>query len=389
LPPDAAAATKDNAEVIQRLLLAAESARFGISVDQNSLQNNHKNDAAAETYLGDTMKTIVRPSVHSYPSHASLAHSISADKSMDTALALQLYQDAAALGSSRALNELGEMYLYGEGSLQQNHTLAARYFNRSADLGDSEAQHNLAILAYLGLNSEGKPDEAVGMLQDFFSAMGDNPLAKLSLGYRHLFGINAPKSCEAAVAYYSQVSEAVVAQSLSSPVSVVLEKARLADEKSRTVAPEEDEDVIQYYQHSAENGDVGAQVALGHLHFYGARGFEQNPERAARYFRAAAAQGDTGAMSSLGQMHVQGLGVSQNNETAFQLLSQASERNNPAAQNGLGYLYLHGQGTKQDYKLALKWFKRSADQGNAEAQFNLGAMYFAGLGVDKKYVRSE
>ena len=130
---------------------------------------------------------------------------------------------------------------------------------------------------------------------------------------------------------------------------------------------------------------MAAQVALGHLHFYGARGFEQNPERAARYFKAAALQGDTSAMSSLGQMHVQGIGVPQSNDTAFKYLSQAAERHNPGAQNGLGYLYLHGQGTKQDYKLALKWFKKAADQGNAEAQFNLGAMYYAGLGVDKKY----
>jgi len=197
--------------------------------------------------------------------------------------------------------------------------------------------------------------------------------------------LSAPQSCEAAVAYYHAVAEDVVATSVSTPIQMVVERARLADERARAAPPEEDEDVIHYYQHSAENGDVTAQVALGHLHFYGARGFEQNPERAARYFRAAAAHGDAAAMSSLGQMHVQGLGVAQNNETAFKYLSDAAARHNAAAQNGLGYLYLHGQGTPKDLKQALSWFKKAADQGHAEAQFNLGAMYFAGLGVDKKY----
>lgn len=326
----------DTAATIERLLLKAEHLRFGI--------------AEGHAPLGSRP----RPSPYSFPPHPSLSHSIAADKAADIPAARALYLEAAALGSSTALNELGEMALYGDGGFPANITEATAFFNESASQGDPTAQHHLAIMNWLGLNAAGQVDEAAAMLYDYFSAMGGNPLAKMSLGYRHLMGLSAPKSCEAAVAYYQPVSEEVVAQSMLSPINVVIEKARLADERSRSVPPEEDEDVIQYYQHSAENGDVAAQVALGQLHFYGARGFEQNPERAARYFRAAAAQGDTSAMSSLGQMHVQGLGVPQNNETAFKYLSEAAEKHNAGAQNGLGYLYLHGQGTKQDYKLAMK-----------------------------------
>lgn len=364
------ATADDTAERIDQLLLKAEHLRFGIA--EGSLPIGAR----------------PRPSPHSFPAHPSLSHSAAADKAADLVGARTLYLEAAALGSSDALNSLGEMALEGgaaSSSTASNLREAESFFNQSAALGNSEAQHHLAILNWLGLNSAGKIDEGTAMLYDYFSAMGGNPLAKMSLGYRHLHGLSAPKSCEAAVAYYQEVAEEVVAQSIKSPINVVIEKARLADERARSVAPEEDEDVIQYYKHSAENGDVAAQVALGHLHFYGARGFAQNPERAAQYFKAAASQGDTSAMSSLGQMHVQGLGVPQSNETAFKYLTQAAEKHNPGAQNGLGYLYLHGQGTQQSYPLALKWFKKSADQGNAEAQFNLGAMYFAGLGVDKKY----
>lgn len=322
---------------IERLLLKAEHARFGIAEGQ-----------------GRAPGARPRLSLHTFPAHPSLAHSLAANKRADIAAARALYTEAAALGSSAALNDLGEIALFGEAGSGSDVTAAEGYFNESAALGNPEAQHHLAVMNWLGLNEAGQSDEAAAMLNEYFSALGGNPLAKMALGYRHLLGLSAPQSCDAAVAYYQQVAEEVVAQSVSSPVNVVIEKARLADERARSVPPEEDEDIIQYYRHSAEHGDVQAQVALGHLHFFGARGFEQNAERAAKYFRAAAAQGDTGAMSSLGQMHVQGLGVPQNNDTAFRYLSEAANKHNAAAQSGLGYLYLHGQGTPQDYKMALK-----------------------------------
>jgi len=362
----------DKQAQIERLLLRAERLRFGVP----------------EKRSGHGAGARPRADVHSFPNHPSLAHSLAADKQADVASAERLYKEAAALGSAVALNELGEMAVYTPQSVsgrEPNRTAALEYWRAAAELGNPEAQHHLSVFHWLGLGESGRPDEAVAMLHDYFAAAGGNPLAKLSLGYRHMQGLSAPQSCDAAVAYYQQVAEEVVSAAVQTPVQFVVERARLADERARSVPPEEDEDVIHYYQHSAENGDVAAQVALGHLHFYGARGFEQNPERAARYFRAAAAQGDAAAMSSLGQMHVQGLGVAQNNATAFKYLSDAAARHNPAAQNGLGYLHLHGQGTAKDYKAALGWFKKAADQGHAEAQFNLGAMYFAGLGVDKKY----
>src|SRR6185295_18797703 len=96
---------------------------------------------------------------------------------------------------------------------------------------------------------------------------------------------NVPKSCDAAVSYYQPVAEHVVHELESDGVGTIIEKARLSDEASRVSgATQDDDDVIQFYQASAENGDVGAQVALGQLSLYGARGVEQNPERAARYF---------------------------------------------------------------------------------------------------------
>ena len=40
----------------------------------------------------------------------------------------------------------------------------------------------------------------------------------------------------------------------------VLERMRLRDEKARIQPVDEDEDVVHYYEHAADGGDVNAQV---------------------------------------------------------------------------------------------------------------------------------
>ena len=55
-----------------------------------------------------------------------------------------------------------------------------------------------------------------------------------------------------------------------------------------------DDEVIQYYEHSAEKGSVDAQLTLGHLSLHGARGLPVDAERAYRFYKMAAAAGDPG-----------------------------------------------------------------------------------------------
>jgi hypothetical protein len=50
----------------------------------------------------------------------------------------------------------------------------------------------------------------------------------------------------------------------------VIERVRLTDEAKRAKAMSQ-EDIVAYYQHSAERGDADAQLVVGQLHFQGAR----------------------------------------------------------------------------------------------------------------------
>lgn len=154
-----------------------------------------------------------------------------------------------------------------------------------------------------------------------------------------------------------------------------IEKANLLEESSRKKSQLDDENVIEYYQHTADAGDANAQNVIGNIFYYGARGVAQDYSMARRYFYQAAAQGNAVSMAYLGQIYVDGLGVAQNNETALEYFRKASEMGNPAGIHGLGYMYFHGLGVKKDVQLALSYFKKAAAAGYAESMFFLGTLY--------------
>ena len=77
-------------------------------------------------------------------------------------------------------------------------------------------QRNRALLLAAGIGVE--EDQALAVLNLHFAAVGGDQLAQLALGYRHMYGINVPKNCQAAVEYYKPAVDVVVhdAQQFSS-----------------------------------------------------------------------------------------------------------------------------------------------------------------------------
>ena len=325
--------------------------------------------------------------------------------------AMSMLQQAASLGSAQAHNELGLAYLYGD-LLPRDFALSHHHFLQAANAGNATAQHFLAFLYSMRLASPpvSYPDSdsslsssvsplitPLSILYDYFAATSGNVGAKLSLGYRHLHGYGVPKSCETAASYYRDVAQQVVDELSLHPHHQLstIDRAHLSEDSARTAHMEDSAEVLQYYQHSADSGNVDAQLTLGQLHYYGHRGLPHSPALAAKYFSLAAAAGDANAMTSLGQMHLNGMMMGEDedeaeigtetedgNLTALHLFTQAAELGNAAAQTSLGLLYLHGSAvTPVNYSLAFQYFFAAHRRGHPEAQFRLGVMHFSGLGV--------
>jgi SEL1 protein len=307
----------------------------------------------------------------------------------NVSLAVDHLERAAAMGSDKAVLTLAGLYDDGFG-VERNFELAVRLYEKAASMGNPQAQSVYARLLATGV---GVPrNEPLAILHYHFAAKGGDTFAQMALGFRHMYGLGVAKSCATALQYYSAAAQVVVDELHGTLPPLMVDKVRLADEENAALTsknpPQDDEDVVNYYEYSAARGDVGAQVAMGQLHLYGGRGLQQDPARARGFFEDAAARGDAGAMAHLGMMYAHGDGVAASNATALEYYQKCADKGSDACYNGLGFLYLHGSGVDKDVDKALYYFRQSASKGNQEGQFNLGAVYVGGIGVKKDYAKA-
>ncbi len=125
--------------------------------------------------------------------------------------------------------------------------------------------------------------------------------------------------------------------------------------------------------HSAENGDITAQIKLCELYFYGET-FPVDYEQSAYWGEKALAQGDRSCRFKVAYSSSR-FG---NRSRALTLYSQLAEEGDCTAMNNLGYV-------EKDLDKKVYWFKKAADSGNYVAQYNIGLYYKEGRGVEQSY----
>lgn len=281
---------------------------------------------------------------------------------------------------------LAEAYLFGSEEHDINFTKAFTILKEQSERGNPTAQLYLGFMYAAGLGVE--PSQSKALVYYTFAAACDNLFAKMALAYRHWSGISAYQSCEYALSYYREVAKQVEEEFSFSGVHMI-QRIRLHDEHENPSSYGSsivDDDLIQYYQFLADKGDIQAQVGLGQLHFQGARGVEQDHQKALFYFRKAAESGNTNAMAYLGKIYLDGSSaVDKNTALAYEYFKKAADQENPVGQSGLGLMYLQGKGVPKDYLKAFEYFDAAAKKNWVDGHLQLGIMYHKGLGVKKDY----
>ncbi|KAF9931308.1 hypothetical protein FBU30_010447 [Linnemannia zychae] len=135
----------------------------------------------------------------------------------------------------------------------------------------------------------------------------------------------------------------------------------------------------------ASQGDMTAQVTLGHMHRDGTEIVKQDYQSAMYWYCRAAEQDDMVGQFNVGVLYGIGLGVIQDYTKAILWYRKAADQGHALAQYSIGYLYEHGHGVQLDYLTAMSWYLKAANQGNSHAQLNIGIMYDNGLGVHQNY----
>jgi TPR repeat protein len=118
------------------------------------------------------------------------------------------------------------------------------------------------------------------------------------------------------------------------------------------------------------------------LYFWGARYQASNDyQKALDFFQKSADNGNVDAMYKIGYFYESGYGVQQQYGLAMSWYLKAAKQNQPLAMNNIGTLYHNGKGLAQDYGQAMIWFKKAADLDCDIAKSNIAEMYDNGSGV--------
>jgi len=210
---------------------------------------------------------------------------------------------------------------------EQQFSQAAGEYQKAADLGNPNAQHDLGLLYLDGRGVERNDQAALKLFRE--AASQDYTQALISLGVLYATGRAVEK-----------------------------------DEK----------EAVRLYLRAAERGDPQAQSNLGLMYYHG-NGIDQSIETAVSWFLKAANQGFTQAQYNLGVMHERGRGVEQDKREAFRWYLKAAHQGYADAQNSLANFYRNGVVVEKDDPEANRLYLLAAEQGHPAAQRNLGLFY--------------
>lgn len=251
---------------------------------------------------------------------------------------------------------IGQMLHTGTGTSKDDEG-AARYWEKSAKLGNINAQYALGTL-WLETGS-GDSGQAVEWLTK--AANAEHSAAQYVLGKLYQDGVYFNKDMDQAMKWFRAAAE-LGNEYAAYRMGCLL----LLGEK----IPKDVEAAVKWLSLSAEKGNPYAQYRLGMLYLKG-EVFSPQVEVAMKWLQQAAEQKNEWAFYQLGKLYLSGEHVTKNVETAVHYLGLCAEKGNQYAQYVLGKLYLCGRDVSRDREKAVEYLTASAEQGNLYASFLL------------------
>ncbi|ETL81298.1 hypothetical protein L917_18375 [Phytophthora nicotianae] len=310
---------------------------------------------------------------------------------------LPLFNQLVREDRRELLCQIGELHLFGDGSVSHNATHAELFLDASARLGSAQAQF------LLGTQRASSNDSASAHLYYEFAAHGSSIGATMALGYRALHGYGSTKSCSTAMRHYKFAADRVVAEQSDQRLQLYAfpEPTRLSETEGARyhldLNPAEDFNRAEYLrQRAADFRSADLMVQSASITLFSdlyktasTTNFEEHTARerqALLFLRRSIEMGNIKAQALLGHVYAYGLtGYSVNVTRAVELyesaLNASHSRPSGEAANGLGVIYSQGIGdVPVDLEKARNLFMVAANAGHAEGVYNTG-MAFMKLGA--------
>lgn len=289
----------------------------------------------------------------------------------DVEKAHQLYKASASQGVPYAAYELGKLYRDGLGC-EQSSEEAERWFQTAysgfkgleEQSHDDKLQYRLGWMRLHGVGTE--QDEQAAREWFERSAKLGNPNAQYQLAKLILAdGSSTAEQIRTAVEWLTKAADA--GQDCAQYALGKLYRDGIGVEKDMLQA-------VAWFALAAEQDNSYAAYALGKLYLESEE-VPKDMDKALRWLRRSAEFGNQFAQYRLGRLLLAGEDVSKDVAEAVRLLSASADQGNQYAQYQLGKLYLLGQEVERDEEAAVQWFKLSADQGNEYAQWFLDHLH--------------
>jgi hypothetical protein len=192
---------------------------------------------------------------------------------------LEALEAKAMAGDASAQNDLGKVYLLGDGA-NVDYGKALKWLKKSAYQENSNSQYWLGIMYLKGYSVTKDYEDAQYWFKK--SAEQDDDLGQCGLGIIYFYGLGVSKDYEKA---------------------------------------------LIWFQKSAEQGNTVAQNNLGSMYIYG-NGVAKNYEKAISWVRKSAEQGSAIGQGNLGKMYEYGYGVDKSIEKAKEWYQKACDNGN-------------------------------------------------------------
>lgn len=249
--------------------------------------------------------------------------------------ALKLWEQAASLGSARAMYTMAGIYEKGDG-VAMNVPKAIQWYEKAAK---SNHLKSIEALAKLYTDPESKNQNHAKAFQWLTIAAKHpevDPALWVKLGDAYSFGEGVEKNHATAFTWYDRAAKA---------------------------------------------GNTDGIFRLGEAYRYG-RGVDQDIKRSLRFYRLAANLGNDDAIMLMAENYQKGIGVPLDKSKQRRWLERGVSAGNPSAQLELSRLLL-GLPEQQDKEEAVSLIRKAAESGDKRSMVELSMLYEQGSLLEK------
>ena len=262
-----------------------------------------------------------------------------------------------------------------------------------AEKGVPEGQVMLAAAFSTGVHMSLTPMSAHSAIHlQYMAALSGSPEAHMAMGYRYLYGLGLPESCESSLKHYEFAANHVVNEIETRGNQLYIDHTRLSDSSIQRRRPKDelDAELMDFYTKLAEEGDMQAAMTASSVYASGARKVAQNPALADKYLRMAAARDVPNARGQIGYKMALRFGKRTPGDEASESdlatmkshLQFATTRGDPAGLVGTGYAHFVGLGAFQrNLTQAMEFFMR-ANGKHQDAAWHIGNLLMGQAALD-------